>query len=414
MSWSVHPTSVRGLDLKRGVRRCALSADGYDPWGCQFLTGSQAAPRLPERPPGLHPGAGTATASVTSTGGPSIPVESAGIGRRDDLDAELEQLADGDLTGARVLAQHRGRWLVATGDGPPRLVPARGRLRAGEERTPTTGDWVALDNDGAIAYVLERRGSVVRRSPGAFGAQVLAANVELVLVAEPLPEPNERRVERIVALALTGGAPAALVLTKADLDPAGASRALALARQLGLTDGIAVSAHDEDSLAALRSLMVAGTTTVLLGPSGAGKSTLVNALLGDERQATGEVQTSAAGRGRGRHTTVTRDLLTLPNGALLIDTPGIREAGLWDGLGAAFPDIDELATHCRFSNCAHGNEPGCAVRAQGDPERIEAWLKLQREQAWVDDRRAAARDRDQLGRTYNRVQREARRVKGNS
>jgi len=352
--------------------------------------------------------------TVTSTGEPSISASSVGLGRRDDLDAELEQLADGELTGARVLAQHRGRWLVATGDGPPRLVPARGRLRAGEERTPTTGDWVALDDDGAIAHVLERRGTVVRRSPGAFGAQVLAANVELVLVAEPLPEPNERRVERIVALALTGGAPAALVLTKADLHPEGPTKALALARQLGLADGLAVSVHDDDSIAALHSLMAPSTTTVLLGPSGAGKSTLVNALLGDERQATGAVQTSATGRGRGRHTTVTRDLLTLPTGALLIDTPGIREAGLWDGLGAAFPDIDELATHCRFSDCAHGNEPGCAVRAQGDPERVEAWLKLQREQAWVDDRRAAARDRERRGRTYSRVQREAGRVKGNS
>jgi len=309
-----------------------------------------------------------------------------------------------------VLAQHRGRWLVGTGDDS-RLVPARGRLRAGDERTPTTGDWVALDGHGAIAHVLERRGTVTRRTPGTFGSQVLAANVELVLVAEPLPDPNERRVERIVALTLTGGVRAALVLTKADLDPGGATNAFALARQLGLAEGLAVSVDDERSLAALNSLMVPGTTTVLLGPSGAGKSTLVNALLGDRRQATGDVQTTAAGRGRGRHTTVTRDLLTLPSGALLIDTPGIREAGLWDGLGDAFPDIEQLAAGCRFGNCRHGDEPDCAVRAQGDPERIEAWLKLRREQAWVDDRRAAARDRVQLGRTHGRVQREERRVK---
>jgi ribosome biogenesis GTPase len=313
------------------------------------------------------------------------------VGRREGLDAELAALDDGELTGARVLAQHRGRWLVATGAAAPRLVPARGRLRAGEERTPTTGDWVAIDADSAIAYVLERRGTVVRRRTGAFGAQVLAANVELVLVAEPLPEPNERRVERIVALTLTGGVPAALVLTKADLDPEGATEAAALADRLGLADGLAVSADDESSIAALGSLMAPGTTTVLLGPSGAGKSTLVNALLGDERQATGELQASGtgAGRGRGRHTTVTRELLTLPGGALLIDTPGIREAGLWDGLGAAFPDIDELAAGCRFGNCSHGNEPGCTVRRDGDPERVEAWLKLRREQAWVDERRTA-------------------------
>jgi len=347
----------------------------------------------------------------------SVPLPSAATGHRDDLADELAALGDPALTGARVVAQHRGRWLVtenADPPGPPRLVSARGHLRSAGVGVPTTGDWVALDGDGAIAHVLERRGSVVRRSPGGFGSQVLAANVELVLVAEPLPDPNERRAERIVALALTGGVPAALLLTKADVleEGEGDALALTLARRLGLADGIAVSARDEGSVAALTAMLDPGTTTVLLGPSGAGKSTLVNALLGEERQATGEVQTSATGRGRGRHTTVTRDLLTLPNGALLIDTPGIREAGLWDGVGATFPDIDELAARCRFSDCTHTDEPGCVVREEGDPERVAAWQKLQREQAWVDDRRAAARDRESRGRTYKRVMSESRRMKG--
>ncbi len=347
----------------------------------------------------------------------SMPAPPVGAGRRDDLAQELARFDDPGLTGARVIAQHRGRWLVTgTADPvtPARLVPARGHLRATTALTPTTGDWVALDTDGAIAHVLERRGTVVRRSAGAFGSQVLAANVERVLVAEPLPGPNERRAERIVALALTGGVPAVLVLTKADLvkDGEGDALALTLARRLGVADGIAVSARDEGSVATLTSLLEPGTTAVLLGPSGAGKSTLVNALLGDERQAIGAVQTSATGRGRGRHTTVTRDLLTLPHGALLIDTPGIREAGLWDGVGQTFPDIEELAARCRFSDCSHGDEPGCAVRAEGDPERVAAWRKLQREQAWVDDRRAASRDREQRGRSYKTIQRAARRMKG--
>jgi ribosome biogenesis GTPase / thiamine phosphate phosphatase len=346
-----------------------------------------------------------------------MPIPSVGAGRRDDLTDELAALGDPALTPARVVAQHRGRWLVAATTDPPtapRLVPARGHLRSAGSGVPTTGDWVALDADGAIAHVLERRGTVVRRSAGAFGSQVLAANVELVLVIEPLPEPNERRAERIVALALTGGVPAALLLTKADLlqEGEGDTLALALARRLGLADGIAVSAHDEGSVAALTTLLVPGTTTVLLGPSGAGKSTLVNALLGEERQAIGEVQTSATGRGRGRHTTVTRDLLTLPNGALLIDTPGIREAGLWDGVGATFTDIDELAARCRFSDCAHNDEPGCAVREEGDPERVAAWHKLQLEQAWVADRRAATRERDRRGRSYKQIMSEARQMKG--
>jgi len=333
----------------------------------------------------------------------------AGLGRRPDLEAELDELGDPGLTAGRVLAQHRARWLVAGLTGAPRLVPARGRLRHTD--APTTGDWVALDADGAIAAVLPRHGTVVRRAAGAaFASQVLAANVDLVLVVEPLPEPEVRRAERLVALALAGGVPAALALTKADLDPAAAEVARALGGRLGLADAIAVSVHDEDAVAAVTSLLAPESTTVLLGPSGAGKSTLVNALLCVQRQEVGAVRASD---GRGRHTTVTRELLTLPTGALLIDTPGIREAGLWDGTGGAFADIEALALQCRFSDCGHGGEPGCAVRAEGDPDRVAAWQKLEREQAWLEDRRQAARAREQLGRKYSRTQRAARRSKGN-
>jgi ribosome biogenesis GTPase len=342
----------------------------------------------------------------------SMNVAPAGVGRRPDLEDELRRLGNPDLTAARVLAQHRGRWLVAGGDEPPKLVAARGRLR-GAGRAPTTGDWVAIDADGVIASVLERRGTILRRAAGSpVAAQVLAANVELVLVVEPLPEPNERRAERIVALAQSGGVPAILVLTKADLDPEGALAAAALAARLGLADGLAVSVHDPCAVAAVAALLEPGSTSVLLGPSGAGKSTLVNALLGFEQQDTGEL--SSAGDGsRGRHTTVTRDLLALPTGALLIDTPGIREAGLWDGgVSATFADLEELALRCRFADCGHSNEPGCAVREEGDPERLDAWRKLEREQAWIEDRRAAALAREQAGRSYKRIQREAREVKG--
>jgi len=184
-----------------------------------------------------------------------------------------------------------------------------------------------------------------------------------------------------------------------------------MARGLGLADGVAVSVHDEDSIVPLRALLEPQTTSVLLGPSGAGKSTLVNALLGVERQAIGAV--SEHNGGRGRHTTVTRDLITLPSGALLIDTPGIREAGLWDGGGVngSFADMEELAARCRFSDCRHNGEPGCAVRCEGDPQRVAAWQKLEREQAWIDDRRAATAARERLGRSLDRVQREARRTK---
>jgi ribosome biogenesis GTPase len=241
---------------------------------------------------------------------------------------------------------------------------------------------------------------------------VLAANVELVLVVEPLPAPNERRAERIVALAQSGGVPALLVLTKADLDPEGALQAAALGRRLGLADGLSVTVHDEASVAGVARLLEPGSTTVLLGPSGAGKSTLVNALLGFDQQAVGEL--SSAGDGtQGRHTTVTRDLLALPGGALLIDTPGIREAGIWDGgVAATFADLEALALRCRFTDCGHTNEPGCAVRDEGDPERLDAWRKLEREQAWIEDRRAASLAREKSGRSYKRLHREARELKG--
>jgi ribosome biogenesis GTPase len=274
---------------------------------------------------------------------------------------------------ARVLAQHRGLWLI---EGP-RLVPARGRLAL----TPVTGDYVEVDSGGAIARVLPRAGTVTRRAAGrAAREQVLAANVDLALVVEPLPAPNARRAERVAALAAAGGVPAALVLAKADLAPD--FEPARLRRRLGLADAVAVSATTDEGLGVLRTLLPPASTAVLLGPSGAGKSTLVNALLGEQRQATGEVRTSD---GRGRHTTVTRELVALPNGAFLIDTPGLREAGVWDG--AEFEDVDALAAGCRFADCAHESEPGCAVRAALDPARLSAWRKLQREQAWVNRRR---------------------------
>jgi ribosome biogenesis GTPase len=309
-------------------------------------------------------------------------------------------------TPLRVLAQHRGRWLVCVGD-TPQLLTARARLR---EHQPVTGDWVLVDAGGAISEVLPRAGTIVRRAAGPrTEAQVLAANVDLALVVEPLPEPDPRRAERLIALAGAGGVPSALVLTKADT--ATDMVASRLARSLGVADSVAVSALHGTGLDLLRLLWRTGQTAVLLGPSGAGKSTLANALLGDDRQATGDVRASD---GRGRHTTVARELLTLPGGALLIDTPGIREAGVWDGTGGAFADIDALAAGCRFADCRHETEPGCAVRGVVDEERLEAARKLEREQAWVDDRRAATRAREALGRARWREQRAARRSKGSA
>jgi ribosome biogenesis GTPase / thiamine phosphate phosphatase len=361
--------------------------------------------------------------------------DTTGLGRRPDLAAELEQLGDASLTPGRVLAQHRGRWLVAPasampasgGEPPsetatsktaapetasepttpePRLLPARGRLRGA---APVTGDWVAIDADGAIAAVLERRGTLTRRAVGEpTAAQVLAANVDLALIAEALPEPNEGRIERMAALALADDVAAALVLTKADLEPDAHLIAPQIARRLGLADAVAVSVRDGDGLAILRTLLEPGATAVLLGPSGAGKSTLVNTLLDEQRQATAPVR---AGDGRGRHTTVTRELIPLPGGALLVDTPGLREVALWDGAGTMFDDVERLAAACRFADCQHDSEPGCAVRDAVDPDRLATWRKFEAEQARLDDRKAAARERELRGKHLSRQVKEAQEIK---
>ena len=248
-----------------------------------------------------------------------------------------------------------------------------------------TGDWVAVDPAGEITAVLERRCLLERRAAGdAVEAQALAANVDLVLVVEALPEPNERRAERFASLAAASEIPVALILTKADLAADADATAAQLHRRLGFDQALAISVRDGHGLPALRSLLAPEATTALLGTSGAGKSTLVNTLLGEDRQATAPVREKD---GLGRHTTVARELIELPDGALLLDTPGLREVGLWVDVGAAFEDVERLAASCRFGDCAHRTEPGCAVRDAIAPDRLAAWRKLADEQASLAARR---------------------------
>lgn len=328
----------------------------------------------------------------------------------------FEQLPDRDaLRPARVM--RRERTLVVAHDGA-RETQARldaALRKAPPDASPTTGDWVALDADDVARHVLPRRTRFSRaEAGGAAREQVVAANVDVVLLVAGLDgDFNVRRLERYVALARASGARPVVVLNKADAcaDPDAARReAEAVAAGAPV---LLASAATGAGLDALRALVAPGVTVALLGSSGVGKSTIVNRLLGEERFATQPVREHDA---RGRHTTTRRELVPLPGGGLLLDTPGMRELGLpadGDGLAGAFEDVESLARLCRFRDCRHESEPGCAVRAaiasgELDAARFESYLKLQRELAWRARRRdeAARRDMGPIGRAGKRLLRE--------
>jgi ribosome biogenesis GTPase len=251
--------------------------------------------------------------------------------------------------------------------------------------------------------VLPRWSELTRqRSDDADQRQVIAANIDIVLITVPLDrDVNLNRLERELVVGWESGAVPAVVLTKADVHPAPAEAVDAIRRRDPRVDVVVTSAVSGEGVEEIAGLLQPNRTAVLLGASGAGKSTIVNRLLGAEVQQTAEVR---AGDAKGRHTTTTRDLLLVPTGGVLIDTPGIRGLLLWsadEGLSAAFPDLEELAERCRFRDCDHGPEPGCAVRAalaEGTlaAERLASYQKLKREVAWAErasDPLAAAEER---------------------
>ena len=308
------------------------------------------------------------------------------LGWDDGFAASLEPY-DNCIPG-RVSAQHRGEYDVLTRVGEQR-ARVTGKLRheaASGADLPAVGDWVAL-REQSIQGVLPRRSAFQRKvNLGAAEAQVLAANLDSIFVVSGLDADfSARRLERYLTLAWESGATPVVVLTKADLcdDPQALlldAEQVAVGVPVHLVSNLTGEGHDE-----LGPYLRPAKTIALLGSSGVGKSSLANGLLGQEAQAT----KALAEDGTGRHTTTARQLLRLPGGALLVDTPGLREVQLWeadDGIQEAFADVDELAAGCRFNDCAHMREPGCAVQEAIEDgrlplERLQSYRVLQRELA---------------------------------
>lgn len=275
--------------------------------------------------------------------------------------------------------------------------------------TAAVGDWAILDGP-RLTDVLPRWSSLDRQAPETGAVQVLAANVDLVLVTVPADRPSIARVEREVLLGWESGARPVVVITKADRAPSSLVDDLT-GRIVGV-DVVVTSTPTETGVAEVAALCAPDRTAVLLGPSGAGKSSLTNALLRKHHQATGAVRSEDR---RGRHTTSARSLLALPDGGVMIDTPGLRSLGLLgaDHLVKAFPDIEELATGCRFADCTHNNEPDCAVltavaagRLSG--QRLSSYHKLRRE-AEAEHRRSDPAARRNAKRIWKQRTKEARR-----
>ncbi|MEK8130651.1 ribosome small subunit-dependent GTPase A [Paenibacillus filicis] len=314
----------------------------------------------------------------------------------DALEAEFAPYREHGYEPGRVTLEHKRLYRIVTAAGEL-LGEVSGKLMhqaAGRADYPAVGDWVALqprlsDGRAIIHGLVPRRSKFSRRAAGpAVEEQIVAANVDTVFLVHALNQDyNLRRLERYLTLAYESGASPVILLSKADLcEDVEARTAEVESIALGVPVH-AVSTLLGEGLDPLAAYLHPGKTVALLGSSGAGKSTLVNRLYGSEVLRTGGIR---EGDDRGRHTTTHRELIRLPEGALLIDTPGMRELQMWDadaGLGTAFGDVEELAQACRFGDCGHGSEPGCAVRAALEDgtltaARYQNYLKLQKELAF--------------------------------
>jgi len=297
------------------------------------------------------------------------------------------------LVRARVSEENRGLYKVVSERGE-RWAELRGKLRheaISREMLPAVGDWVLAQEHGersAIHFAFERRSKFSRKIAGKkTEEQIVAANVDTVLLVSSLNrEFNARRIERYLTLAWESGARPVVVLNKSDLcENVAELRGDAEAAAMGVRM-IVASIVSGEGIAELREIVRTGGTTALLGSSGVGKSSLINAVLGREIQVTSETR---EGDDKGRHTTTSRQLIVVPGGGVLLDTPGMRELQLWDagqGIAQAFADVQELAQSCKFRNCSHKDEPGCAVREAMDEKRLANYHKLQREEEFLESK----------------------------
>ncbi len=324
------------------------------------------------------------------------------------------------LLPGRAVEDRGPRLLVQFEDGA-RLVTVPGRLRAAGE-VPVVGDFVLAPpgEEPPVVRVLARRSLLSRGAAGRAAAeQALAANVDLVFVVHGLDAGvKPRRIERTLAAVYACGAAPVVLLTKVDLEADAAGAIAEATAAAGAVPVLAVSARSGEGVEGVRAHLATGLTAVFTGPSGSGKSTLLNALLGAEVQATAEVRAHDA---RGRHKTTGRRLVLLPSGGAVIDGPGIRELKLWDpgGIEGVFEDVAAIAEGCRFRDCAHEDEPGCAVRAaveagRLDPARLESLHKLEAEARAAGARKggAAAREEKQRWRVISKEIRRFNRNRG--
>ncbi|MEC4183597.1 ribosome small subunit-dependent GTPase A [Adlercreutzia sp. R21] len=314
-------------------------------------------------------------------------------------------MADALRTG-EVVKLDRGYPLVRFPDGERLRCEHATALVKGHDQRAVIGDVVSVSvpdahDKGVIEAIAPRSREFVRKDPTERAVpQVLAANFQRVIVAQPVGEVNLRRLERELVLAFETGAAVTVVLTKADLaaSEADTESVVQAVRALAGPDTpvLLVSEADPSSVEAVRRLLAPGTTTVLIGRSGVGKSSLVNMLVGAEVLDVGAVR---EGDGKGRHTTVSREIVEVPGAGRIVDMPGVRGLGLWDadaGIEAAFSDIEELAASCRFRDCTHEAEPGCAVRAAVESgalprARYDSYQALRQEAGVVKERREQAR-----------------------